>query len=687
VFATGVTILSTRWGSLYARTLRETLEDGSVDAVGITDGTEDIIPMIDGPRLRVLMEAIDSGSPRSRELALELLRSHRSNLVQKAMQARIRHPFEPVRIAALRWLSEEPNPELETHLKQRWVERNISDRERVALLEAASSLAPTLLGQETQRWLSVTDPALRSAVIKALLAAADAEQRELGRRSLEGMINSRDPDDVVAALRLIHDHKVSDFLPSVLARLQDGELLIRREAVNCLAVFDDERARKPLWAALSEPKLAHVAVRALTTVGESLIPAILVRLSDTELTSMVRMHLLRALGMIPSTAGITTLIEHLGHTDRLAQLEALRSLNRLHRGNESIPMDQPRLLDYLMGELRWGLHMMRARDFLRDHLRQGGLLFRELLAQIGSTQQRVALCLSLLAPKDTMVYIFKALRSPNSPHRDQARELLRATFKPGPLVSASLKLLDDSMPWSPEFSLAPLSVHIGPSPESAVDWLRQSGDPWILSAILHDPDCPKAGTSISENHDPVLPYIDLVQFLKDVSLFEALTNPQLVEVARVAEKVDLPAETLLFHQGDPPDYLYLVRKGKLRVLVGDQEVARFGPGECVGEMAVLASTRRTAGVDTLEPCQLLRFAEADFLGLVDSYPEVGRALLKSLVHRLAQTGRPKDKPRASTIIGMVWGKDGPEEASRRSTEHSASSRSDALFPASRKTDN
>ena len=147
-----------------------------------------------------------------------------------------------------------------------------------------------------------------------------------------------------------------------------------------------------------------------------------------------------------------------------------------------------------------------------------------------------------------------------------------------------------------------------------------------------------------------------------MALFEALTNSQLVEVAALAEKVDLPGGTTLFAQGDLPDNLYLVRKGKLRVLSNDQEVARLGPGECVGEMAVLASMRRTAGVDTLEPCQLLRFSESDFLGLVDSYPEIGRALLKSLVQRLAQTGRGgKDNKRASTIIGMVWGKDGQAE--------------------------
>jgi CRP-like cAMP-binding protein len=232
------------------------------------------------------------------------------------------------------------------------------------------------------------------------------------------------------------------------------------------------------------------------------------------------------------------------------------------------------------------------------------------------------------------------------------------------VVSASLKLLDDSQPWSGEFFLPPLSVATGQSPETAVEWLKLTMDPWIVAALKHDADCPKSATPFPEIDDPLEKQIDVVLFLKDVALFEALTNAQLSEVAALVEKVDLPAGQLLFDQGDVPDYLYLVRKGKLRVLASGQEVARLGPGECVGEMAVLAGTRRTAGVDTLEPCQLLRFSSKDFLELVDVYPEIGRALLKSLVRRLASSsgrGAKQDK-RASTIVGMVWGKDGPRDS-------------------------
>ena len=65
-----VTVLSSRWGALYARTLRETLEEGSVDAT-MSLGRQRRPDADDRwPAPQGAAEAIDTGSPRSRELAL-----------------------------------------------------------------------------------------------------------------------------------------------------------------------------------------------------------------------------------------------------------------------------------------------------------------------------------------------------------------------------------------------------------------------------------------------------------------------------------------------------------------------------------------------------------------------------------------------------------------------------------------
>jgi hypothetical protein len=287
------------------------------------------------------------------------------------------------------------------------------------------------------------------------------------------------------------------------------------------------------------------------------------------------------------------------------------------------------------------------------------LVVRELEAQNEATLQRVTRVLALLSTRETMARIYSALRSPTSPYRDQARELLKTQLDSRPLQTGCLQLLDESLPWSEDCFKAPLDVFSERSPDAALSWLKSTGDVWILCALKHDPNYPPVQNLPEIAEDPMEPSLDTILFLKDVALFESLTNQQLVEVARLAEKAEFGGGVALFKQGDPPDYLYLVRQGKLSVKVHGQEVAKLGAGECAGEMAVLSGTERSATVETVEPCHLLRFESEDFLTLLETYPEIGRALLKSLVRRLVQAGGPRKGARPATMTGMVWGREGP----------------------------
>jgi hypothetical protein len=241
----------------------------------------------------------------------------------------------------------------------------------------------------------------------------------------------------------------------------------------------------------------------------------------------------------------------------------------------------------------------------------------------------VSRALTLLAPRGTAARIFWALRMPHSPHRDQARELLRALLGVTPVLHGVLKLLEEDNPWPPDVALALLG-----DAGAAWRWLASVDDPWLRSALRHDSKLP-----IPPSEDPMQASLDTILFLKDVSLFDALTNPQLTEVARLAESCELVGGKPLFMAGDTVDYFYIVRVGLLRVLKNDVEVARIGPGECVGEMAVLAGIDRTATVEAIEDTRLLRFDAEDFLALLETYPEIGRALLRALVRRLAAQTR------------------------------------------------
>jgi hypothetical protein len=236
-----------------------------------------------------------------------------------------------------------------------------------------------------------------------------------------------------------------------------------------------------------------------------------------------------------------------------------------------------------------------------------------------------------------MVRIFWALKVERASARDQARELLRALLGPGALQAGCLALFDERLPLTAELARPPLELVPPKSPLDAAVWLSARRDPYLVAALRHDPAAPRPLALPTDLEDPMQASLDTILFLKDVPLFEGLTTAQLVEVARLAEPHALAAGAVLFHQGDAVDFLYIVRRGGLSVKAGSEERARLGPGECVGEMAVLTASERTATVETVEATQLLRFDADDFLQLLDNYPEIGRSLLRALVRRLAKS--------------------------------------------------
>ncbi len=138
------------------------------------------------------------------------------------------------------------------------------------------------------------------------------------------------------------------------------------------------------------------------------------------------------------------------------------------------------------------------------------------------------------------------------------------------------------------------------------------------------------------------------------------------ERRRIADHADLatfPAGTTIVARGDPGRTLYVILKGRVRVLhsakAGDAvPLAEFGPGEFFGEMALLEDAPRSADVVAVSPttCALLTWEvfQRDLLG----NPGVATALLTALSRRLRALSELHERPQVET-------KAPPKERARR----------------------
>jgi CRP/FNR family transcriptional regulator, cyclic AMP receptor protein len=125
-----------------------------------------------------------------------------------------------------------------------------------------------------------------------------------------------------------------------------------------------------------------------------------------------------------------------------------------------------------------------------------------------------------------------------------------------------------------------------------------------------------------------------VEALKRASLFEGLSRKQLVELAKVAEDVDVAAGKVLCRQGDSGREFFVIMEGEAEVTKDGKHIATCRAGEFFGEIALIEQVPRTATVTAKTPIRFFVITSQDFLRLLDEQPGLERKVLRSLARRL-----------------------------------------------------
>lgn len=136
--------------------------------------------------------------------------------------------------------------------------------------------------------------------------------------------------------------------------------------------------------------------------------------------------------------------------------------------------------------------------------------------------------------------------------------------------------------------------------------------------------------------------VDTEDFLRRVPLFVDLPDAAIHLLASLVRLRAFPAGEVIFHQDDPGNGLYVVRRGMVKIALtapDGQEtlVALMHEGACFGELAVLDGHPRSASAIALDPTETYFLSRRDFLAFLSEHPSVTMQVIVLLARRLRDT--------------------------------------------------
>ncbi len=141
--------------------------------------------------------------------------------------------------------------------------------------------------------------------------------------------------------------------------------------------------------------------------------------------------------------------------------------------------------------------------------------------------------------------------------------------------------------------------------------------------------------------------------------FFADAPPETIEtLAAHGYERELVRGDTLFNEGDPPDSLYVVTRGRMAIAIAnpvdrrESVVALMEPGDLFGELGMLDDRPRSAMARALEPSSVLAVPYGPVLDLLDQQPK----LLWNVTRLLAQRLRAMDEALADSVFLDVTGR-------------------------------
>ncbi|TAK13745.1 MAG: cyclic nucleotide-binding domain-containing protein, partial [Anaerolineae bacterium] len=651
-------------------------------------GEEDVL---DPDAFARLAAALRNESPAAALYALHMLETHEYPALDDAILGLLDHPNPTVQVEALARI-ESRRMTAALPAVQSLADSSAAAAVRGRALRVVAALGDVQHVMNLKGYLDSPEPDVVRAALIGLLNNDKELSLSLALKSLDKLAASRNVVDRVLLAEILESVAQPRYGARLAKLLDDPDRRVQRAAL-----FAARRVPFPtVWeksiTLLDTPSLADPALAALSSINPA-SEGILVKALEEAVAAERWTHaaqLARALGRASGAPTLNALIAHLAHPHRRLRAAVLKALTR--RGWQASPSDRARVVDVLRAELNeWAWTLAAQVEAAKSP--EASLLTSSLEIEGRYALRAAFLALALAYPPEPVLQARAVSRNPlaGQSQRAYALELLEITLSAkhrgwfAPVFTAAnpaekLAALQRAFP-QPDRIMQAWLLEILERPAGSVSpWLRavalHTAARMNLAAIQHPAEAAAAHASPfvretaaellitlnarenrallkalakdadsrvraaatraakSKGKSAMLSTIERVLLLKSTPTFSDTPDEILAELAGLLQEIEIGADQPLFKKEDPGDCMYILASGRLRVHDGSTFINELGPGEVVGEMAMLDSEPRSASVTAVEDSLLLRLDQEPFYDLMDARIEVVRGIISVLSGRL-----------------------------------------------------
>jgi AAA family ATP:ADP antiporter len=627
----------------------------------------------DANTLPVVRQALDQGDPLQVAFTLDLVARADPGDVERLAEPLNRmlgHPSEEIRSRALGLLAREPRA-VDPAVARELLRDSSAEVRRLAagaLVRTAGPRAEDAL----KELLESPDPRTRLAALASLSGPGDGTGEREGIVSAPPASGSDESLDRAAVVRIIREHLArlghglmpaaddpGGRLEAVLAAgalgndpegaailaplLWDPDLDVRRAAIRGAGRLGLPKFVPSLVEALGDAPVRSAARDALAAMGDVAVEALVARISDEDVPVLVRRHLPAALALIPTQASFDALLASYAapETDQLLDFRTLKALNKLHARDSDLVVERAAVEKCLDRELEAIRRYERAATRLEAGLDGacGPLLVKALREARRLRRECAFRCLALLYPADVMHRCYLALTTGDRRARGNARELLEQT-----VGREMLRRLGTAVEGEKEVARAAGGTSAADTDgvDAELGGLERDKDRWVgrcARAAARERRAPgaagaRSGDATQDHADEEeMDAIEKVFLLQRVDVLREARTSQLGLLAGLAEELEVEADRELLRQGEPPDALYVIIRGGVRLDGAGEEIV-LRDGAAFGTWALIDDSPSLVDARAAEPTRLLRVGRIEFHDLVADHPEFGLDLLQGLARRV-----------------------------------------------------